>query len=72
MYSSLCVSLYITPVNLTGEDLCFYAVIALTKFKEAIYEDPHLVLSNWNALDSDPCNWNGISCSMDKNHVNAM
>ncbi|RAL44383.1 hypothetical protein DM860_011660 [Cuscuta australis] len=39
-------------------------VIALTKFKEAIYEDPRLVLSSWNDLDSDPCNWYGISCSM--------
>ncbi|CAK9184615.1 unnamed protein product [Ilex paraguariensis] len=38
-------------------------VYALSTFKEAIYEDPFLVLSNWNALDADPCEWSGISCS---------
>lgn len=37
-------------------------VLALTAIKEAIYEDPHLVLFNWNALYKDPCNWSGISC----------
>ncbi|KAL5747469.1 hypothetical protein ACOSP7_024469 [Xanthoceras sorbifolium] len=42
---------------------------ALTAFKEAIYEDPHLVLSNWNALDADPCDWSGISCSVARDHV---
>ncbi|CAH9084348.1 unnamed protein product [Cuscuta epithymum] len=44
-------------------------VVALTKFKEAIYEDPFLVLSSWNSLDSDPCAWNGISCSVSGDHV---
>ncbi|KAM6556784.1 hypothetical protein CsatB_003803 [Cannabis sativa] len=44
-------------------------VLALTTFKEAIYEDPHLVLSNWNALDFDPCDWNGISCTGSRDHV---
>ncbi|KAI3707028.1 hypothetical protein L6452_25190 [Arctium lappa] len=38
-------------------------VVALNSFKEAIFEDPFLVLSNWNSLDSDPCNWFGVSCS---------
>ncbi|KAK3227091.1 hypothetical protein Dsin_006953 [Dipteronia sinensis] len=41
----------------------------LTTFKEAIYEDPHLVLSNWNPLDADPCDWSGISCSVTRDHV---
>ncbi|MBA0763888.1 hypothetical protein Gotri_013283 [Gossypium trilobum] len=44
-------------------------VWALTTFKEAIYEDPHLVLSNWNALDADPCNWFGITCNPERQHV---
>ncbi|XP_022738065.1 probable LRR receptor-like serine/threonine-protein kinase At1g63430 [Durio zibethinus] len=44
-------------------------VWALTTFKEAIYEDPHLVLSNWNALDADPCEWSGIICNVERQHV---
>lgn len=44
-------------------------VLALTSLKEAIYEDPSLVLSDWNALDADPCNWYGISCSVARDHV---
>ncbi|KAI9174830.1 hypothetical protein LWI28_023327 [Acer negundo] len=44
-------------------------VWALKTFKEAIYEDPHLVLSNWNSLDADPCDWSGISCSVTRDHV---
>ncbi|KAK6773279.1 hypothetical protein RDI58_028517 [Solanum bulbocastanum] len=44
-------------------------VHALNNFREAIYEDPHLVFSNWNALDSDPCGWSGIFCSMARDHV---
>ena len=47
----------------------FCAVSVLNIFKEAIYEDPHLALSNWNALDADPCDWNGISCSGARDHV---
>lgn len=42
---------------------------ALTAFKQAIFEDPLLALSNWNSLDTDPCNWSGISCSMSQDHV---
>lgn len=38
-------------------------VHALAMFKEAIFDDPKLVLSSWNVLDSDPCNWVGVSCS---------
>ncbi|KAJ9147905.1 hypothetical protein P3X46_030019 [Hevea brasiliensis] len=44
-------------------------VWALKRFKEAIYEDPLLVLSNWNAIDADPCDWSGISCSSAGDHV---
>nr|QAS62441.1 somatic embryogenesis receptor kinase 1 [Sedum alfredii] len=44
-------------------------VSALTAFKEAIYEDPLQIMSNWNALDSDPCGWNGIGCSFARDHV---
>uniref|UniRef100_A0A5B6ZN15 Protein kinase domain-containing protein n=1 Tax=Davidia involucrata TaxID=16924 RepID=A0A5B6ZN15_DAVIN len=44
-------------------------VSALTTFKEAVFEDPLLVLSNWNALAADPCDWPGISCSMARDHV---
>ncbi|XP_023926804.1 probable LRR receptor-like serine/threonine-protein kinase At1g63430 [Quercus suber] len=46
-----------------------YEVDALTTFKEGIYEDPLLVLSNWNALDPDPCEWSGISCNGARDHV---
>ncbi|XVF52873.1 hypothetical protein PTKIN_Ptkin05aG0053500 [Pterospermum kingtungense] len=44
-------------------------VSALTTFKEDIFEDPHLVLSNWNALDADPCEWSGITCNKERQHV---
>ena len=47
----------------------FCTVEALTTFKEGIYEDPLLVLSNWNALDPDPCEWPGISCNGAREHV---
>ncbi|KAI3823640.1 hypothetical protein L1987_05080 [Smallanthus sonchifolius] len=38
-------------------------VHALSSFKEAIFEDPFLVLSNWDSFDSDPCDWLGVTCS---------
>ncbi|XP_073055658.1 probable LRR receptor-like serine/threonine-protein kinase At1g63430 isoform X1 [Primulina eburnea] len=44
-------------------------VEALTSFKRAIIEDPMLILSNWNSLDSDPCEWSCVSCSMAGDHV---
>lgn len=44
-------------------------VSALTNFKEAIYEDPYMVLGNWNTLDANPCGWFGVSCSMTNDHV---
>ncbi|KAK4488262.1 hypothetical protein RD792_004009 [Penstemon davidsonii] len=51
------------------EDSWFCSVEALISFKRAIIEDPFLVLSNWIPLDSNPCGWNGISCSMAGDHV---
>ncbi|KAF2313282.1 hypothetical protein GH714_010129 [Hevea brasiliensis] len=50
-------------------NLDVFKVWALKRFKEAIYEDPLLVLSNWNAIDADPCDWSGISCSSAGDHV---
>ncbi|KAI3985318.1 hypothetical protein MKX01_033632 [Papaver californicum] len=44
-------------------------ILGLRAFKEAIYEDPYMVLSNWNFLNGDPCNWSGISCSQTHDHV---
>ncbi|KAE9614146.1 hypothetical protein Lal_00016799 [Lupinus albus] len=44
-------------------------VLALKAFKEAVFEDPHLLLSNWNTLVSDPCDWYGVLCTPDRNHV---
>ncbi|KAL1559821.1 putative LRR receptor-like serine/threonine-protein kinase [Salvia divinorum] len=44
-------------------------VEALTAFKRAIFEDPLLVLLNWNPLVSDPCNWDGVYCSIAGDHV---
>lgn len=52
-----------------SESVNFCAVKALIKFKESINGDPLLVLSNWNASDSDPCHWKGISCSKAGDHV---
>ncbi|KAI4367897.1 hypothetical protein MLD38_016523 [Melastoma candidum] len=46
-----------------------YEAWALLTFKEAVYEDPNLVLSNWNALDVDPCDWSGVCCSITREHV---
>ncbi|KAK9121314.1 hypothetical protein Syun_018931 [Stephania yunnanensis] len=44
-------------------------VSVLSAFKEAIYDDPFLVLSNWNALDANPCNWTGVWCSPARDRV---
>ncbi|MBA0762073.1 hypothetical protein Gotri_024626 [Gossypium trilobum] len=52
-----------------GNVLFLLVFMALTTFKEDIYEDPHLVLSNWNVLDSDPCEWFGITCNKERQHV---
>ncbi|KAJ9706540.1 hypothetical protein PVL29_001825 [Vitis rotundifolia] len=44
-------------------------VSALNTLKEGIYEDPLAVLSTWNTVDSDPCDWSGITCSEARDHV---
>ncbi|XP_047940352.1 probable LRR receptor-like serine/threonine-protein kinase At1g63430 [Salvia hispanica] len=46
-----------------------YEVEALTAFKRAIFEDPLLVLLNWSPLVLDPCNWDGVYCSIAGDHV---
>jgi hypothetical protein len=46
--------------------------LALLAFKDAIYDDPNAVLSNWNALDEQPCNWSGINCSPSGTSVQAL
>lgn len=51
------------------ENYGFCLVGALIRFKEAVYEDPLLVMSNWNTVDADPCGWTGIYCSPDRDHV---
>ena len=51
------------------ETLCFAQLRPLQPFKEGICEDPLLVLSNWNALDPDPCERSGISCNGARDHV---
>ncbi|KAM0945155.1 putative protein kinase RLK-Pelle-LRR-VI-2 family [Dioscorea sansibarensis] len=38
-------------------------VSSLIAFKRAIFEDPLRVLSDWNTIDGNPCNWTGIYCS---------
>ncbi|XP_061337269.1 probable LRR receptor-like serine/threonine-protein kinase At1g63430 isoform X2 [Gastrolobium bilobum] len=61
---------FISTLSLVASDtLPSNEVWALTSFKEAIYEDPYAVLSNWNTLDSDPCFWFGIECTMAQDHV---
>ncbi|KAF6135272.1 hypothetical protein GIB67_021634 [Kingdonia uniflora] len=44
-------------------------VFALRAFKEAIFDDPYSVLSSWNILEADPCNWTGVYCSSPRDHV---
>ncbi|KAK9076700.1 hypothetical protein SSX86_005034 [Deinandra increscens subsp. villosa] len=56
----ICVTLGLFLV--TGDAVPPTEVHALTVFKEGIFDDPSLVLSNWNALDSDPCHWVGVYC----------
>ncbi|GMH09406.1 hypothetical protein Nepgr_011247 [Nepenthes gracilis] len=56
-------------LTLTCDSFVSNEVWALTTFKEAIFEDPYLVLSSWNSLDPNPCQWSGVFCSMAKDHV---
>ncbi|KAJ3693019.1 hypothetical protein LUZ60_012114 [Juncus effusus] len=41
-------------------------VFALAAFKRAIYEDPFSVLSDWNTVNGNPCNWYGVICSQNQ------
>ncbi|XP_057745547.1 probable LRR receptor-like serine/threonine-protein kinase At3g47570 isoform X2 [Arachis stenosperma] len=41
---------------------------ALLKFKEAISNDPHKILSSWNSSNHF-CNWHGITCSKREQRV---
>ncbi|KAG8659229.1 hypothetical protein MANES_02G023500v8 [Manihot esculenta] len=56
-------------ISVTCESFPKDEVWALITFKEAIFEDPILVMSNWNAIDADPCEWPGVSCSVARDHV---
>eukprot|EP01018_Ginkgo_biloba_P018404 Gb_36087 [translate_table: standard] len=35
---------------------------ALAAFKHNIVNDTHGVLADWNGMDSNPCEWTGVSC----------
>ncbi|KAJ3695674.1 hypothetical protein LUZ60_001051 [Juncus effusus] len=39
---------------------------ALLSFKQSISQDPENSFSNWNRSDSDPCNWNGVTCKQNR------
>ncbi|XP_073005002.1 probable LRR receptor-like serine/threonine-protein kinase At1g63430 isoform X1 [Typha latifolia] len=47
----------------------YQAVLVLAAFKQAIFEDPHAVLSDWNSRDKDPCSWYGVICSASRDSV---
>jgi hypothetical protein len=67
--SLLFLCLFSTLFLVDSDSLPPNEVWALTSFKEAIYEDPNLALSNWNMLESDLCNWFGVTCTMARDHV---
>ena len=54
---------------LTVEFFFSCIVWALKTFKEAVFDDPDHVLSNWNPLVTDPCDWDGVSCNGSRDHV---
>ena len=37
-----------------------FGVSALNSLKEGIYVDPLVVLSTWNTVHSNPCDWSSI------------
>ncbi|XP_038971112.1 probable LRR receptor-like serine/threonine-protein kinase At1g63430 isoform X2 [Phoenix dactylifera] len=55
-----------------SESLLHGDVSALAAFKRGIFEDPLSVLSDWNTLDGDPCNWTGVICSKPWNRLLAL
>lgn len=69
-YTSLLLLFLVSGLHfVTSNSFAPIEVGALIRFKEAVYEDPLLVMSNWNTVDADPCGWTGIFCSPDKDHV---
>ncbi|KAI4326975.1 hypothetical protein L6164_019484 [Bauhinia variegata] len=70
LYTSLLSFFLISTVSFdTCASVLSNEVRALTTFKEAVFEDPNQVLSSWNTLDSDPCDWFGVSCNAARDHV---
>ncbi|XP_065858241.1 probable LRR receptor-like serine/threonine-protein kinase At1g63430 isoform X2 [Euphorbia lathyris] len=61
--------LFVISLVLASESFPKDEVWSLKTFKEAIFEDPGLVLSDWDNLDADPCNWSGIWCSSARDHI---
>ncbi|XP_022882357.1 serine/threonine-protein kinase BRI1-like 2 [Olea europaea var. sylvestris] len=62
------VALYMVFSFVMGADQVGYSSIktdaaALLSFKKMIQNDPNGVLSDWQ-LKKDPCNWNGITCTL--------
>ncbi|XAR55057.1 Non-specific serine/threonine protein kinase [Bertholletia excelsa] len=60
---------YFAPLLVPCDGVATNEFYALSKFKEAIFEDPVVALATWNTLDADPCDWAGISCSMARDRV---
>ncbi|KAL1364446.1 probable LRR receptor-like serine/threonine-protein kinase At1g63430 isoform X2 [Arachis hypogaea] len=70
LYTSLLFLGLISTLSFVASDtVAKNEVSALQTFREAIFDDPHLVLSNWNTLVSDPCEWNGVLCNGPRDHV---
>ncbi|XP_077223807.1 putative LRR receptor-like serine/threonine-protein kinase At1g63430 isoform X2 [Tasmannia lanceolata] len=63
-FSVFCGVLFISCDSLSHQE-----VLALNAFKKAIYDDPRLVLLDWNTVVQDPCDWVGIYCSPARDHV---
>lgn len=68
-YPCFCYGLHSNEIKYLHCFFLFLIVWALRSFKEAVYEDPYQVLSNWDTVESDPCNWFGVLCTMLRDHV---
>ncbi|KAM7280595.1 hypothetical protein ACFE04_007729 [Oxalis oulophora] len=71
-YSLVTLLCFVSRIVLVSCNGGFYAsneVKALRAFREAIYEDPLSIFSSWNALDSNPCRWDGVFCSANGDYV---
>ncbi|MCL7046241.1 hypothetical protein MKW94_029275 [Papaver nudicaule] len=69
LFQIFCVIFGVVCLSWGGDCFSSDEILALKAFKEAVYEDPLLVLSNWNFLNGDPCDWSGINCSIAHDHV---